>query len=489
MAEGLIPEVTDYAVIQAVSIVGAVIMPHNIYLHSALVQSRAVDRSRVNKVREANFYFSIEAAVALGVSFLINLAVVSVFAKGFFKKECAEQGYAWVKVDGVMQCDHIGLEAAGDALRELLGKSSSIIWAIGLLAAGQSSTMTGETYSTQTNAHTHAGPSVRRISISVLLPFPPLLLTLSFSFFFVVLFCCCSSSPLSSLPRPLSHFTGTFAGQFVMEGFLTWKIAAWKRVFFTRLIALLPAVLVALVARRQGTSSHIGDSLDEYLNILQSIQLPFALLPILHFTSSKRVMGGAFANGRKFQLFLWGLTLGIVAINFYLVVTQILDTSVSGLPDVWWMYTLEALFMGGYTFLLGAIVRNDVCYFFALVRRWFRRRRADYDPATSQAESDEALEEEYDQPEKGSIAWVAAERLAGRMSPDPTRTAAHTLNGLAVGPSNRLDAALLNDHDNDDQLQQQQDADPSASPALQPSPKSSGGGDYFKMQQNPQQRY
>lgn len=272
-----------------------------------------------------------------------------------------------------------------------------------------------------------------------------------------------------------------------MEGFLTWKIAAWKRVLFTRLIALLPAVLVALVARRQGASSHIGDSLDEYLNILQSIQLPFALLPILHFTSSRRVMGAAFANGRKFQLFLWALTVGIIAINFYLVVTQILDTSVSGLPDVWWMYTIEAVFMGGYALLIGAIVRNDAAYACAVARRWWRRRRADYDPRSAQAAADDALEERYDGPDEGSIAWVAAERLAGRMSPGPgpARPAAHvhTLNGVL---SDRLDAALLDDDQMQQQGQGQGQKDPSASPAL---PHFSPNSSYTPMQQNPQQRY
>ena len=93
MARGMLPDVSDYAVVQAVSILGAVIMPHNIYLHSALVQSRDVDRKRTSKVKEANFYFSIEAAVAR----VVNLAVVSAFAKkGFFDKTCAEQGLAKV---------------------------------------------------------------------------------------------------------------------------------------------------------------------------------------------------------------------------------------------------------------------------------------------------------------------------------------------------------------------------------------------------------
>ena len=72
--------------LQAVGIIGAVIMPHNIYLHSALVKSRNINRSRRDKIREANFYYLVESSIALFVSFLINVFVVSVFAEGFYGK-------------------------------------------------------------------------------------------------------------------------------------------------------------------------------------------------------------------------------------------------------------------------------------------------------------------------------------------------------------------------------------------------------------------
>ena len=89
--DGFAPVVSDYAAVQAVGILGAVIMPHNIYLHSALVQSRSIDRSNPRKVAEANKYFAIESGFALAISFFINLAVLCVFAIGFFSKNCAEK--------------------------------------------------------------------------------------------------------------------------------------------------------------------------------------------------------------------------------------------------------------------------------------------------------------------------------------------------------------------------------------------------------------
>lgn len=137
---GLIfPTVPRTAVDKAVGIVGAVIMPHNIFLHSALVQSRDIDISKKSRVREALRYYNIESSVALFISFLINLCIMAIFAKAFFGKEEA----------GI-----IGLANAGEYLQQRYGVGLFpilYIWAIGLLAAGQSSTMTG-TY-TGTSRH------------------------------------------------------------------------------------------------------------------------------------------------------------------------------------------------------------------------------------------------------------------------------------------------------------------------------------------------
>lgn len=97
-------------------------MPHNLFLHSALVQSRSIDRTKSSKIREANFYFGIEASLALLASFFINAAVLCVFAAGFFSPTCAINNQALVTVNGTAICSDIGLEEAGDALTGLLSK-------------------------------------------------------------------------------------------------------------------------------------------------------------------------------------------------------------------------------------------------------------------------------------------------------------------------------------------------------------------------------
>jgi NRAMP (natural resistance-associated macrophage protein)-like metal ion transporter len=176
IAEGLfVPTVMERNLIQAVSIVGAIVMPHNIYLHSALVLSRDIDRSRPSKIREANKYFALEATLALFVSLLINCAIVSVFAHAFYSDTCAniatpltfasgdviEPPFACVPTTtdssqllystvacstashGIGTCRPIGLQGAASALEGVMGSSARVLWAVGLLAAGQSSTMTG----------------------------------------------------------------------------------------------------------------------------------------------------------------------------------------------------------------------------------------------------------------------------------------------------------------------------------------------------------
>ncbi|KAG7388986.1 hypothetical protein PHYPSEUDO_011449 [Phytophthora pseudosyringae] len=276
VARGFVPHVESYAVTQAVGIVGAVIMPHNIFLHSALVQSRQVNRHNERKVHEANKYFAIESGIALLVSFLINLAVLAVFAKGFFSPDCsatfaADGGLNTACVPGAVadgdtygpcqlanggegMCQAIGLSQAGVALSGMLGRYSDTIWAIGLLAAGQSSTM-----------------------------------------------------------------TGTYAGQFVMEGFLKLRISPWKRVALTRCVSLVPAMTVAILSQRTPGDS---DTMYEMLNVLQSIQLPFALLPILILTSSPAIMGD-FVNSKVTVVSGWMLGGLVCVINLYLVFTNL----------------------------------------------------------------------------------------------------------------------------------------------------------------------
>ena len=192
-------------------VVGCVITPHNVFLHSALVQSRKIDPKKKGRVQEALNYYSIESSVALSISFIINLFVTTVFAKGFY---------------GSKQANSVGLINAGQYLEEKYGGGVFpilYIWGIGLLAAGQSSTI-----------------------------------------------------------------TGTYAGQFIMGGFLNLRLKKWLRAVITRSFAIVPTIAVALVFK---TSEASLDILNEWLNVIQSIQIPFALIPLLTLVAKEQVMG------------------------------------------------------------------------------------------------------------------------------------------------------------------------------------------------------
>ena len=299
---------SEASIEQAVGIIGAVIMPHNIYLHSALVRSRNIDRTRKYKIREANFYYFIESAIALFVSLIINIFVVCVFAEAFYvyghnnplelidhivgnhsnQEYCTEflnssdyiedVYYRHGTVTASNNTFDVDLYKGGLYLGCRFGAVALYIWAIGILAAGESSTM-----------------------------------------------------------------TGTYAGQFVMEGFLNIKWARWKRVFVTRLIAIAPTLVLASVENIRSLSN-----MNDILNVLQSVQLPFALFPILHFTNSAAVMG-SFRNGIFTKAIVWLLALLVIAINFYLVVQTVIGfklTTVSYGP-----YVLTAMLLAAIPYL------------------------------------------------------------------------------------------------------------------------------------------
>ncbi|XP_062566389.1 metal transporter nramp1 homolog [Saccostrea cucullata] len=250
------------AIQQLVGIVGAVIMPHNIYLHSSLVLSRIIDRTDRIEIKESIKYNSIESAIALFVSLLVNLFVVSVFAAAF-----SEPKYA----------DTASLKVAGDWLYENYGLAMKIVWGVGILAAGQSSTM-----------------------------------------------------------------TGTYAGQFVMEGFIQIKWAKWKRVLLTRSIAMGPTIAVALLATND------LDMMNNWLNVLQSVQLPFALLPVLHFTSSERIMK-EFKNGKAMKAIVWLLAVLVMGINFFLVIVFV------GSDQAWYTYLVTSVILIIYSLFVAYI--------------------------------------------------------------------------------------------------------------------------------------
>ncbi|CAL8403157.1 unnamed protein product [Arctogadus glacialis] len=259
---------------QAVGIVGAVIMPHNIYLHSALVKSRQIDRSNKNEVKEANKYYFIEATIALFISFLINVFVVAVFAQAFYNKTNMEVNLACngssFPYDNLFPYDNRTLEVdiykGGVVLGCFFGPVALYIWAVGILAAGQSSTM-----------------------------------------------------------------TGTYSGQFVMEGFLNLKWSRFARVLLTRSIAITPTLLVAIF---QDITKLTG--MNDFLNVLQSLQLPFALIPILTFTSLESIMND-FVNGLAWKIAGGCIILMVCAINMYFVIVY-----VTSLASVW-LYVLAAI--------------------------------------------------------------------------------------------------------------------------------------------------
>ncbi|XP_050978931.1 natural resistance-associated macrophage protein 2 [Labeo rohita] len=247
---------------QAVGIVGAVIMPHNIYLHSALVKSRDINRANKKEVKEANKYYFIESSIALFVSFLINVFVVAVFAEAFYgrtnmevSQQCNETGSPH---SDLFPADNNTLEVdiykGGVVLGCFFGPAALYIWAIGILAAGQSSTM-----------------------------------------------------------------TGTYSGQFVMEGFLNLRWSRFARVLLTRSIAIFPTLLVAVFEDVQHLTG-----MNDFLNVLQSMQLPFALIPILTFTSLTSLMND-FANGLVWKIGGGLVIMMVCAINMYFVVVYVTD--------------------------------------------------------------------------------------------------------------------------------------------------------------------
>ncbi|KAB0399297.1 hypothetical protein E2I00_003115, partial [Balaenoptera physalus] len=207
--------------LQAVGIIGAIIMPHNIYLHSALVKSREIDRARRADIREANMYFLIEAAIALSVSFFINLFVVAVFGQAFYQ---------------------------------------------------------------QTNQ---------------------------------AAFNVCANSSLHDYAKIFPMNNLTVAVDIYQGGFLKLRWSRFARVLLTRSCAILPTMLVAVFRDLRDLSG-----LNDLLNVLQSLLLPFAVLPILTFTSMPTLMQ-EFTNGPVSKACTSSIMVLICAINLYFVVSYL----------------------------------------------------------------------------------------------------------------------------------------------------------------------
>ncbi|XP_064455335.1 natural resistance-associated macrophage protein 2-like [Ornithodoros turicata] len=317
------------SLLQAVSIFGASIMPHNLFLHSALVKSRDVDRSKKEDVKEANKYFFIEAAIAIFISVFINVFVIGVFAQGLYDKTnedaramCSGTKYYDVFANNTDPVD-VDIYKGGVFLGCAFGMIPLYIWAIGILAAGQSSTM-----------------------------------------------------------------TGTYAGQFIMEGFLNLQISRWLRVLITRSLAIMPTVMLAAF----GNISELS-TMNDLMNVLMSLQLPFALIPMLTFTASKRVMGD-FKNGMFNKIFMGLVSLSVVIINLYFV-TDYLETNLSSHWAVALGITIFALlYLAFNCYLVGILLVAYGCEFLTripVVGKYFEEK--DYNLLLA-AVSDDSLPNE-----------------------------------------------------------------------------------------------
>ena len=227
----------------AIGMIGATVMPHNLYLHSALVQSRKLQRDEPS-VRKAIRFNTIDSVVALTIAFLVNAAILVLAATVFYGKQSVTVAGGHVVQ---FNSDSDWIRIAHLTLAPLLGTTvASTLFAIALLASGQSSTI-----------------------------------------------------------------TGTLAGQVVMEGFMHWRIRPWVRRMITRLLAVLPAVLV-IRFRGEG-------SVTDLINLSQvvlALQLPFAMFPLLHFTSSRLRMG-RWVNGWVLLIAGWASGLTITAMDIY----------------------------------------------------------------------------------------------------------------------------------------------------------------------------
>src|SRR5262244_485235 len=215
----------------AIGIIGATVMPHNLYLHSALVQSRKLQKDEAS-IRSAIRFNTIDSIVALAVAFCVNAAILVLAATVFYgKQSVAVPGGGAIH----FSADSDWIRVAYLTLAPLLGTAvASTLFAIALLASGQSSTI-----------------------------------------------------------------TGTLAGQVVMEGFMHWRIRPWVRRLITRSLAIIPAILIIGI---RGESS-VTDLLT-LSQVVLALQLPFAMFPLLHFTSSGKRMGN-WRNGHFLLIAGW----------------------------------------------------------------------------------------------------------------------------------------------------------------------------------------
>ena len=223
----------------AIGILGATVMPHNLYLHSYLAQSRKFGNKNEDK-KEAITYSTIDSTLALSFAFVVNCAILILAAAVFHR-------------NGLYEVAEI--QDAHELLSPILGTNlSGILFAIALLASGHNSTI-----------------------------------------------------------------TGTLAGQVVMEGFINIRLKPWIRRLLTRGLAILPTIIVVGVYGAHGLAKLLVLS-----QVILSLQLPFAVIPLVYFTSSKKIMG-KFVNSRGLVVLSWAIAVLITGLNLYLLL-QVIPT-------------------------------------------------------------------------------------------------------------------------------------------------------------------
>ena len=240
---GLVPQkevVTNPSMLYlAIGILGATVMPHNLYLHSSIVQTRDYTRDSAGK-REAIKFATLDSTISLFLAFFINAAILIVAAATFHTTG---------------NQDIADIHDAHEMLAPILGTTlASVFFAVALLASGQNSTL-----------------------------------------------------------------TGTLAGQIVMEGFLNIRLKPWLRRLITRLIAVVPALIVTILYGEKGTMDLLVLS-----QVILSMQLSFAVIPLVMFTGSKLKMG-EFVNKPWLKILVWIISGIIVILNIYLLIQTFLE--------------------------------------------------------------------------------------------------------------------------------------------------------------------
>lgn len=266
VALGFIPHnLTGDALYVAIGIIGATVMPHNLYLHSSLVQTRQITRTN-DGLRTAIRFNLFDTVIALNVAFLVNAAILILAASAFFK-------------NGYFQIAEI--QDAYKLLEHIFGRTAPVLFAIALIAAGQSSTI-----------------------------------------------------------------TGTLAGQIIMEGHINLRIEPWLRRLLTRVLAIVPAVFTILYYGQNGLGNLLILS-----QVVLSLQLGFAVIPLIHFTSDKKKMG-AFAINIWTKILAWAAAFIIVGLNVKLVYEQLKIWTAASPNTAIWMYTLVIPVIIGIALLL-----------------------------------------------------------------------------------------------------------------------------------------